>query len=404
MLKLNERSSETQFGRYDTPRQTPRSRDTNLRTRTTEEISPPIRRKFTAEQARPIQYGIGEEAEAASHEYINESNLPFRLRTNSTTSIDIRPTNPKDGDPTSANVVAAHKATPSNISTSPATSSSNKHSSKRKSSFQLVPSQSETTSSPSLTTANAKAPRKKKVKRGGKKGGSGSVPRPLPTILNVGQPSSVSGSITIPSTTTATSRPTFSLDDTPSFGMNPLPSIPSPSQSPITQDANITATVTATTTASPNSNVPYSTSSDAPFSTPYDEDALLENEIPFPLHKHSGVIIENMGVKKAKNLYKGRESLLNRNIKTVGSDLHLHSGPTLPLTSLNSFCQNTIPFQNNTTPEISAGPSSSMKDAWGCMRLGAADCELSIAFPQTSHYEVWDMDDEYVFRVIQHFF
>lgn len=34
------------------------------------------------------------------------------------------------------------------------------------------------------------------------------------------------------------------------------------------------------------------------------------------------------------------------------------------------------------------------------MHLGAADCELSIVFPSTAHYEVWDMGDEYVLSIV----
>ncbi|KAF9055677.1 hypothetical protein BJ165DRAFT_1398495 [Panaeolus papilionaceus] len=34
------------------------------------------------------------------------------------------------------------------------------------------------------------------------------------------------------------------------------------------------------------------------------------------------------------------------------------------------------------------------KDAWGCVHLGPAECELSIRFPQTPHYEAWDLEDD----------
>lgn len=227
------------------------------------------------------------------------------------------------------------------------------------------------------------------------------MPKPPPTIFNVGQSSVLTGLITLSTSTTPTAaHSTFSLldDYIPSWDTNIFPLIPSPPDSPMHKNST-------DKTASPNASLSYPASFDAPFSTPYDEDALLENEIPFPLNKHSNVIIENMGIKKAKkNLWKERQSLLNRHITTVRPDLRPHSGPTSPL-PLRSLCQNktaqaNVPFQHifsrPTTPGIPTGPSSSKTDAWGCMHLGAADCELSIAFPHTSHYEVWDMGDEYV--------
>ncbi|KAF8814013.1 hypothetical protein BYT27DRAFT_7206384 [Phlegmacium glaucopus] len=143
-------------------------------------------------------------------------------------------------------------------------------------------------------------------------------------------------------------------------------------------------------TASSNS---YSASSGAPFSAPYHDDAVLGVEFPFPLNRHSNVIIENIGVKEAKNINKGRESPLNKHITTVRPSLYPHSGPTSSL-ALRSLRQNTaplIPLARQTTSSTSTGPSSSRKDAWGCVHLGAADCELSIAFLQTSHYEAWDL-------------
>jgi len=150
--------------------------------------------------------------------------------------------------------------------------------------------------------------------------------------------------------------------------MDTLPSIPCPPHiSPVTQS----------TTASPNAS--YSAPSEAPFSTPYDEDALFENEIPFPFNKHSGVIIENMGVKKAKNLNKGKESLLKRHITTVGSEFGYPN--TIDLDPQADIT-------HKTTPRIPIAPS---------IHVGPADCELSIAFPQTSHFEVWDMDNDAFF-------
>ena len=392
MTTLDERCSDTQFGRSAASHSS-RCRNTAFRIHTKEEITQPIRRKHTAESARHVQ---SRNLETADHEY-NESSLPLRQRTNSATSIDtlhIRPTATKLKNDT--DVVIPHVSAPCTHSASP-TSFSFKQGSQQSSFFQsITTTQSETSLSLSLCTASAQAPPKKKSK----KSGGGPVPKPLPRIFNVGQSSLLSGLVTLPTSITATTTHSdFSLDDIPSWNMDTLPSIHSPPHSPITQNKTITAT-------SPNSQLSYSAPSDAPFSTPYDEDALLENEIPFPFNKHSGVIIENMGIKKAKNLNKAKDSLLNRHITTAGSDLHPHSTPTLSLT-LPSVSRNTtdlnqlagLPLSHPSMPKIPVGPSSSKKDAWGCVHLGPADYELSIAFPQTSHFEVWDMDDEYVFRV-----
>ena len=388
MTTLDQRSTEAPFGR-SVPSQSSRCRGTTLRIHAKEVVTPSLRRQHAAESVHD-QLRI---LETADNEY-NESILPFRQRTNSTTSVDtirIRSTattTPKnDTDVVIAQISAPHSRNPS------PTSSSCKQGSKRKPSFQFIPTHSETTSALSLCTASAKVSRKKRSK----KSGSGPVPKPPPTIFNVGQ---LSESVTVPTSTTVTiTQPDFSFDDISSWTMDTLPTIPSPPDSPIIRSNTLTPT-------SPNANLSHSAPSDAPFSTPYDEDALFENEIPFPFNKHSGVIIENMGIKKAKNLNKGKGSLLNRHITTV-EDMHLHSSPTstFPLTlpspsrnttDLNQLAGITLP--HTTTPKISvAGPSSSTKDAWGCIHLGPADYELSIAFPQTSHFEVWDMDDECVF-------
>jgi len=55
--------------------------------------------------------------------------------------------------------------------------------------------------------------------------------------------------------------------------------------------------------------------------------------------------------------------------------------------------------QEKKKKEANALPSKTRRDAWGCMHLGAEDCELSLMFPQTSHYEVWDMGEESYFAV-----
>ena len=390
-MKLDEQSPETQLGR-SAATQSPKCRNINPRTHSKEEIFQPIRCKQAANFARyAARSGNARDLEVADHEY-NETTFPFRQRTNSTTSIDtirIRSTPTKVKNNKGA--VATQKSTPHNSSPS---FTSFKQGSKQRSSSQSITTQSASSSS--------QAPRKKKSK----KSGNGPVPNPLPTIFNVGQTSQLSGLVTLPLTSTPTTATTtaFSLDDTLSRNMDTLPSIPSPPHSPVTRS-------NTPTTTSPNAS--HSAPSDAPFSTPYDEDALFENEIPFPFNKYSGVFIENMGVKKAKNLNKGKGSLLNRHITTVGPDLYPHSGSTLPLhlRSLNgklgNSSENTTDFDpqadiphTTTTPKIPVAPSSSSKDAWGCIHLGPADYELTIAFPQTSHFEVWDMDDEYVIQFI----
>ena len=376
-MKLDEQSAEAQFSR-SAATQTPRCRDDNPRTHPKGETFKAIRRKQAAESARfATQSG---DVEGADHEY-NESTFPFRQRTNSTTidTIRIRSTATKLRNDTAQ--LAAQKSAPRKSSPS---HTSFKRRSKQKSSFQSITTQSESSSSLSHSTTNAKAPRRKRLK----KGGNGPVPKPLTTIFNVGQTSKLLPSTTT-STTATTTHSAISLDDT-AWKMDTVYSTHNPPDSPVTRSN--------TPTASSNA---YSAPSEAPFSTPYDEDALLENEVPFPFNKHSGVIIKNMGVKKAKNLNKEKESLLNRRITTVGPDLYPCSGPTLPL-SLSSLSGNTTDFDpqaglpHTTTPRIPVAPSSSTKDALGCTNLGPTDCELTIAFPHTSHFEVWDMDDEYV--------
>ena len=319
-MKLEEHSPEARFGRSATI-QFPRSRDISLRAHFKTEIFQPIRRKQAAKSVRyAAQSGNAKDLEVAlpDHKY-NETSFPFRPRTNSSTSTDtIRTQSTVTKLKNDTGVVATQRSPPL---------TSFKQGSQRKSSFQSITTKSKSTSSLSFSPASAKAPRKKRSK----KSGNGPVPSPLPTIFNVGQTSLLSRlaipSTTIPTTTTTTTT-THSLDDIFAWNMDTLPSVPNPPHSPVTRS-------NTPTTASTNTS--YPAPSDAPFSTPYDEDALLENEIPFPFNKHSGVIIENMGVKKAKNLNKGKESFLNRHITTVEPYLYPHSGstPPLPLHSLN---------------------------------------------------------------------
>ena len=217
--------------------------------------------------------------------------------------------------------------------------------------------------------------------------------RSASSILNVGLFNVATGNATQPSPYLSINT----LDDLSPWDMDSLPSIPSPPDSP-------------------GQRTPASLSIIRnPFSNHVEDDTLLENELPFPLSRHSKIVLEDMGIKKTKNVAKGRSNLasggiiLNRHAKI---DSPTASPPPKGLPHplpLSTLCQNRAshhplpnpPSQGSAKinppppePRAPTGPSSSKKDAWGCTHLGASDCELSIAFPQTSHFEVWDMGDE----------
>ncbi|KAF9476018.1 hypothetical protein BDN70DRAFT_199177 [Pholiota conissans] len=216
------------------------------------------------------------------------------------------------------------------------------------------------------------------------------------SVLNVAQ----SGVATIYATQPSPYLSISTLDDLSSWDMDSLPSIPSPPNSPA-QPTTLVAPA-----APPN-----------PFSDPIDDDASLENEIPFPFNRPAKVVREDMGIKKSKNkaLRNHSANVLNRHVVATTID----TPPTNPYPSglaglpdplpLRTLCQNTtaphplLRSSSSTPPKATVtppkpntppGPSSSRKDAFGCFHLGALDCELSIAFPQTSHFEVWDMTDD----------
>ncbi|PPR03468.1 hypothetical protein CVT24_012680 [Panaeolus cyanescens] len=64
--------------------------------------------------------------------------------------------------------------------------------------------------------------------------------------------------------------------------------------------------------------------------------------------------------------------------------------------SLNTvFSQQTPPLPSRSLNNTGARATPRLrKDAWGCIHLGPSECELSIRFPQTPHYETWDLEDE----------
>ncbi|KAH9486093.1 hypothetical protein JR316_0000157 [Psilocybe cubensis] len=239
-----------------------------------------------------------------------------------------------------------------------------------------------------------------------------SVSKPALKDLNVDQTHHVTATGAATYTT-----PYLSIDvsdDLSCWDMDYLPPLPS---SPGSAASSSGSTIDTTL---PSNNAP-------PFSAPIEDDELLENEIPFPLNRHSKVVMENMGVKKAKTLARSRSesgvrtinrpsAMLKPNLSLGSDDPGAHNSLDRKLTGLpdplplRTLCQNREPQHPLGTPSATvpmlpvkviqsakptkvANPSASKQDAWGCMHLGAADCELSIVFPQTSHFEVWDMGD-----------
>ncbi|KAF8971931.1 hypothetical protein BDZ97DRAFT_1913807 [Flammula alnicola] len=253
---------------------------------------------------------------------------------------------------------------------------------------------------PTSTTVSGLRDTENSTKGPHKSGDAKTVKSPLSkstsAILNVGLSDVATGNATHNSTYLSINT----LDELSRWDMDSLPSIPSPPDSP---EPN---TISNPTRPSSLAN---------PFSTPIDDDAPLADEIPFPLNRQTKIVLEDMGIKKSKNVARARGiggSILSRHLPFPGvepPDGQNQAQSTLPgLPHPLPLRQNTKtppPFSNATPPQVftqteptpapkvSSGPSSSWKDAWGCMHLGAADCELSIAFPETSHFEMWDMSD-----------
>ncbi|KAF8167197.1 hypothetical protein B0H34DRAFT_791957 [Crassisporium funariophilum] len=259
--------------------------------------------------------------------------------------------------------------------------------------------------------------------------------------VNEGNATIASGTLThtTSSNTTSITHSYFEtvdyLDDPFRWDMDSLPSIPSPPASPI--DPNDSSSLT-------HSFASTTPTSDTPFSTPIDEDAATEHEgkLPLFIRKTPVNVHDRMNITKAKQRAKGRGShptnpTISRHIvlsgpntlpglphplplRTVNQNLNAHlphpladaalaelflrpdpSRPSPPFSSsiLSSQIPRSISSSSGSTSNytsLSSLPSSTSirTDAWGSMQLTAADCELSVTFPQTSHYEVWDMKDD----------
>ena len=219
-------------------------------------------------------------------------------------------------------------------------------------------------------------------------------PPPTPNVTHVD---------VVPNTATYTTPylSIYTLDDLSRWDMDSIPCIPSPP-------------------TSPGNGSPFRSTL---FSTLTDDDELLEDEIPFPLSRQPNVL-QNMGVKKSKNKARahidttlGRHVILPRDNSPPAPRNQSQEQSTLPglpyplpLRTLSDNAEKSHSLSATAPPlaqpqvipppQPNSGPSASKKDTWGCMHLGAADCELSIVFPSTAHYEVWDMGDEYVLFIV----
>ena len=240
---------------------------------------------------------------------------------------------------------------------------------------------------------SVKGQRNSAAKKAARKGYHPTLPKPPPPILDV------THTDVVPDTATYTTPylSIYTLDDLSRWDMDSIPSILSPPTSPGNN--------------SPFGPTLFSTLTD-------DDDELVENEIPFPLIRQHNVL-ENMGVKKSKNKARGNiEGTLSRHIippraKSPPSPRNATQERStlpglpypLPLRTLSDNAEKPHSLSTLTRPQVmsspqpTSGPSTSKKDTWGCMHLGAADCDLSIVFPLMAHYEIWDMADEYVFIV-----
>ncbi|KAF4612456.1 hypothetical protein D9613_004413 [Agrocybe pediades] len=133
------------------------------------------------------------------------------------------------------------------------------------------------------------------------------------------------------------------------------------------------------------------------FSGDIDDESFYNDYIPFPLNRHSNVVLENMRVKKAKTLAKVRSGG-----GTPIRQVHFpRAEPTLFGTQ-DEYCglpglPHPLPLHTlyrYTNPIPSRHRSVTRRDSYdGITHLGSADCELSIIFPHSAHFEVWDMGD-----------
>jgi len=139
------------------------------------------------------------------------------------------------------------------------------------------------------------------------------------------------------------------------------------------------------------------------FSGHIDDETFYDSDVPFPLSRHSNVVLENMRVKKAKTLAKARSGATpTREISLSKLDPPLFScrtnyglpGLPHPL-PLQTLCPNTDARRKLNPPRHPiTNPSVTRRDSYGITHLGSVDCELSILFPNSSHFEVWDMGDK----------
>ncbi|KAF8902253.1 hypothetical protein CPB84DRAFT_1846420 [Gymnopilus junonius] len=203
------------------------------------------------------------------------------------------------------------------------------------------------------------------------------------SILNV-DPFHVANDIT--TYTSAVLSIDFS-DDLAQWDMENIPTIPSLPSPPGSPRHN---------SASGSTNTTQPTSDPNPFSTPIDDDELLENEIPFPLSRHSKVVLENMGVKKSKTLARSRSISGGIIAHRQGQEPTPNVEPSgSKQRQLDTGLPSPLPLRMLGENAESQSRMHTKKDSWGCVHLGAADLELSIVFPKSAHFEVWDMGDDF---------
>ncbi|KAF4612187.1 hypothetical protein D9613_004566 [Agrocybe pediades] len=131
------------------------------------------------------------------------------------------------------------------------------------------------------------------------------------------------------------------------------------------------------------------------FSADIDEEYFYDDDIPFPLNGQSNVVLEKMCVKKAKTLAKARSG------GTPIRQVHFPRAEPTVFGTQEGYCglpglPHPLPLQT-LYPYTKRGPSRhrsiTRRDSYGITHLGSADCELSIIFPHSAHFEVWDMGD-----------
>jgi len=365
-------------------------------------------------------------------------------RTSSVDTIRIRPAK------SSVHVVAARQTTSASLSTTITSSAGAtklkqkpKSVSKSASKFQPFRLQSTNQETESATESRKpRGPRKGRTARNSKKDNNESFPRlSTPASLNVDCPE-------LAFETSGASEFAFSslneLDDLARWDMDSLPSIPTPPDTPEGTD---------NTNSSPNYSNPFSSNlNDDSWLT--NDIPLPSNRSRVVLENMGIKKSKTAAASKGRSVGVGA-SILNRHVSlprleppapaattttppsTCSSTCrqphnHQHSVPGLPPPlPLRTLCQNAgaphpldtpaplaisgrspllskpLSMASSGNPSDSGygsstlsketstnGSSKTKRDAFGCVHLGADDCKLSLMFPQTSHYEVWDMADE----------